>query len=125
DGENDIIELETFGKYALRGGKYYIMYEESELTGFEDTTTTIKVAPGNVTVTRRGRFNMKMKYELGEKNLCVYPTPYGDIATAVDTKKVDFTLGESGGDIKIDYILDQDNLNFIKNSLNVNVELKS
>lgn len=121
DGEKDAIELETPGKYALRGGKYYIVYDESPMTGFTDTTTTIKVAPGNVTVTRKGRHNMRMEYVQGERRLCMYPTPYGDIAVAVQTEAVDFCLDAAGGDLKVDYILDQDNVNFLKNSLRVRI----
>lgn len=122
DGEQDVIELETAGKYAQRGGKYYIIYEESELTGFDGTTTTIKVGPGAVTVTRKGKYNMKMDYKQGEKNLCLYQTPYGSIAAAINTEAIAYDLSADGGDLKIDYILDHDNQNFLKNSLNVRIK---
>lgn len=121
DGDNDAVELETTGKFGCQGGKFYIIYDESLTTGFLDTTTTIKVAPGNVTVTRRGKMNMKMEYIEGERRLCMYPTPYGNLAVEVQTICIETNLGEGGGTLKIDYLLDQDNVNFSKNSLYVKV----
>ncbi len=121
DGDNDAIELETTGRFAFRGGKYYIVYDESPATGFSDTTTTIKAAPKNVTVMRHGKASMKMEYIEGERRLCMYPTPYGNIAVEVQTTKIDFDLNEGGGTLKVDYLLDRDNINFSKNSLCIKV----
>ena len=122
DGEIlDPIELQTPGKFGIVNQKYYIMYKESEMTGFADTTTTIKIWPGNVVVTRRGKFNMKMHYEAGECNLCLYPTPYGDIGAAIYTSEIDYAFPGLKGKLKVDYTLDADNENFIQNSLNIEV----
>ncbi len=123
DGEGDEpIELETFGKFGEVNGKYYIIYKESELTGFADTTTTIKIWDGNVSVKRKGRFNMDLCYTKGEQNLCLYPTPYGKVAAAVKTLDVDFDIKDGNGWVKVDYTLDPDNETFYKNSLNVKLE---
>lgn len=59
DGEQETIALDTVGKYAIRNNKIYIIYDESDMTGFEDTTTTIKVSDGNVSVRRSGRYTSK------------------------------------------------------------------
>lgn len=123
DGEGDEpIELETFGKFGEVNGKYYIIYKESELTGFADTTTTIKIWDGNVSVKRKGRFNMNLCYTKGEQNLCLYPTPYGKVAASVKTLDVDFDIKDGNGWVKVDYTLDPDNETFYKNSLNVKLE---
>lgn len=122
DGEElEPIELQTPGKFGILNKKYYIMYEESEMTGFADTTTTIKIWPGHVVVTRRGKFNMKMHYETGSRNLCLYPTPYGEIGAAIYTSEIDFDFSETSGKLRVDYTLDADNENFVQNSLNVEV----
>ena len=123
--QDDVIELQTYGKFGVGpGGKYYIMYDESEMTGFANTTTTIKVWPGNVCVTRKGKHSMKMEYEQGACNLCLYPTPYGDIGAAVNTFLVDydFRTQDLCGTLRVDYTLDADNENFTKNSLNVKIK---
>lgn len=120
--QEEPIELQTPGKFGVINNKYYIVYEESDMTGFSDTTTTLKVWEDNVTVTRKGRFNMKLSYENGKKNLCLYPTPYGEIAASIQTFDVDFSFNEKGGKLRVDYTIDADNENFCKNSLNVRVE---
>ena len=84
------IELQTHGRFGRINNKYYIIYEETELTGYPDTTTTIKVWDKSVTVTRKGKYNMKIDYITGEHNLCLYPTPYGDIGAAIKTFCVDY-----------------------------------
>ena len=43
DGEKDKIELITEGSMYKKGDSYYITYKESQLTGMEGTTTTVKV----------------------------------------------------------------------------------
>lgn len=123
DGEGETIELDTRGKYAIRNNKIYIIYKESELTGYENTTTTIKVTDGSVSVSRSGRYPSKMSYTLGETGLCMVNTPYGSIGAAVTTDKIDFDFKDSGGELKMDYILDPDNHTYIKNSMTINVSV--
>lgn len=123
DGEKDEpIELQTLGRLGKIHDKYYIIYEESEMTGFPDTTTTIKVWENNVVVSRKGRFNMKLDYIKGERKLCLYPTPYGEIGAQINTLDVDFELNENSGRLRVDYTIDADNENFCKNSLNIRIE---
>ena len=121
DGEGETIALDTRGKYAIRNNKIYIIYEESEMTGYEDTTTTIKVSDSRVMVSRRGRYKSSMDYICGQKSLCLVNTPYGEIGAAVTTEKIDFDFGDGGGVLSMDYMLDADNVNFIKNNMTVTV----
>lgn len=116
------IELQTPGRFGVINNKYYIVYDESDMTGFADTTTTIKVWEDNVVVTRKGKFNMKICYENGRQNLCLYPTPYGEIAASIKTFDVIFDFDDRRGKLRVDYTIDADNENFCKNSLNVRVE---
>lgn len=123
DGGEDKIELVTKGRYAKYDEKYYIIYEESELTGFENTTTTIKVAKDAVTLSRRGRFNSKMEFLRDEKRLCNYPTPYGMIPVAVQPVRINSSLSEKGGRLELEYILDISNKAYAKNKLELRVEV--
>lgn len=122
EGE-DKIELVTKGRFAEKDGKYYIIYEESEVTGFEGTTTTIKVSKDKMTLTRRGRFNSRMEFVKGEKRLCNYPTPYGAIPVAVDPLLLEANLGSGGGTVDVTYLLDLSNQLYAKNQLKLKVEL--
>ena len=123
DGEElDAIELQTPGKFGILNGKYYIKYEESEMTGFPDTTTTIKVWENNVLVGRKGKFNMQLHYEAGTEKLCLYPTPYGEIGTLIKTDEIEFDFVDLNGKLRVDYELEPNNESILKNSLNVSIK---
>ncbi len=123
DGESqDPIELETPGMFGIINQKYYIKYKESEMTGFPDTVTTLKIWKDNVIVTRKGRFNMQIHYQTGERKLCLYPTPYGEIGASIATSEIVFSFADREGNLRVDYTLDADNENFIKNSLRVSIQ---
>lgn len=116
------IELQTHGRFGRINNKYYIIYEETELTGYPDTTTTIKVWDKNATVSRKGKFTMKLEYVKDEQRLCLYPTPYGSIAASIKTYDVDFDFRDNSGWLRVDYSIDPDNENLCRNSLNVKIE---
>lgn len=124
DGEEgtDEIELQTKGTFAQRNGKFYIIYKESELTGFEDTTTTIKVSDDAVCMTRKGKYNSRMEFRPGEKCLCSYNTPFGVIPVGVNPISVENHLTDGGGKLEIEYILDIDNRDYLTNRLNLTVD---
>ena len=46
EGQELKIELVSEGKYYIKDGTQYIVYEESELTEMKGVTTVIKVLPG-------------------------------------------------------------------------------
>ncbi len=121
DGREEKMELESVGTYGFLGGAYHIIYKETEMTGFPDTTTTIKVERDKVTVTRKGKFPSTMEFVLGEKRLCNYPTPFGSFPVAVYPAKIEKRLTDKGGELEIDYILDIDNEEFARNVLRLKI----
>ena len=124
DGQEDTIELVTRGTFGQHEENFYIVYEESEMTGFEDTTTTIKISDGKITLSRKGKFQSKMEFIKGEKRLCSYPTPYGLIPVAVSPTKMESKLSKAeGGDVFLEYMLDLNNKAYAKNQLKLNVKL--
>ncbi len=56
DADGEEIELTTAGRFYRKNGSYYIMYKESELTGMEGITTTLKVEDKRITLMRNGLF---------------------------------------------------------------------
>lgn len=116
------IELETTGVFGVINNKYVIKYKESDLTGFPDTVTCIKIWDKNAVVSRSGKYDMTLKYAEGETNLCLYPTPYGSIGASIKTFSVDYDLKDRRGWIKVDYSIDTNNEDFLKNSLNIKIE---
>ena len=107
----DEVELVTSGTLKRDGaGGYIVSYAETELTGLEGTTTRLHVDGGRVTLLREGNVNSQMVFEEGRRHLSMYETPYGALSIGVSTKRMRSTLGESGGDVEIDYAIEIDNL---------------
>ncbi len=44
DEKEEFVELMTRGQFVQRGDSYYITYKETETTGYEGCTTTLKIA---------------------------------------------------------------------------------
>ena len=57
NGENDTVELMTRGNFVQRGNSYYIVYAETEATGYAGCTTTVRVSQDArlVSMTRFGK----------------------------------------------------------------------
>jgi uncharacterized beta-barrel protein YwiB (DUF1934 family) len=105
--DSDPIELITNGHYFSKGNNHYISYEETEMTGLEGVQTTVKVEGSDrVIITRGGRYKTQLILEKGKRHLCHYGTDYGSMMMGVNTAKIDSTLNETGGDIKVDYSLE-------------------
>ena len=109
DSDTDIIELVTEGKYYKKGSTYYISYKESEVTGLEGTTTTLKVADGVITLMRFGTVNSQLIFEQGHKHVSYYDTTHGAFTIGVLANNVDIKVDDSGGEIRVDYQLEIDN----------------
>jgi len=111
-GENEDtnrLDLITEGKYYKKGGAYYITYNESEVTGMNGTTTTLKIADGIVTLTRSGSVNSMFVFERGHKHVSYYDTSYGAFTVGVFTNEVNIDVDDDGGEIRVGYELDIDN----------------
>lgn len=61
--ETDTIELVTEGRFSKKGEYYYIKYDESEISGLDKTTTTLKVGEDSVVLMRFGENQSKMIFE--------------------------------------------------------------
>ncbi len=109
NGEPEVTELVTEGTLSSDGDEEYTLsYQESELTGLEGTLTTFQIEKGRVTLLREGQVNSQMVFEQGRRHLSMYNTPYGALSIGVNTRKMKVDLGESGGEIVINYALEVD-----------------
>jgi len=109
DDEESVLEFVTEGKYYKEGQAYYITYNESEVTGMNGTTTTLKVDNGIVTLMRSGSVNSQFIFQQGQKHLSYYDTDYGSFVIGVYTNQVDINVDDNGGEIRVDYQLEIDN----------------
>ncbi len=104
--EPDSVELVTSGTLSQDGEVVTITYEESELTGMESTTTTMKIEPECVTIMRFGQTRSHMVFQEGQKHLSYYDTPYGSLTVGVKTNRIIKKLGEHSGRIEIYYAME-------------------
>ena len=77
DQEPEIIELVTEGVMEFHNGGWDITYEESELTGLAGVTTTFRVEPGKVILTRQGALKSQMVFQEGVSHDSLYQMPFG------------------------------------------------
>ena len=108
DGENhDKTELFTRGKYKKTNDGFVISYEESEATGFEGSTTSLEsFGEEKVILERKGSSESQLIIEKGKKHFCRYGTPYGDFTVGVSADSIISTLGNNGGNLKFNYVID-------------------
>ena len=101
--EPDIMELVTEGTYKKRGDAHYISYQESESTGMEGTTTTIKASGDILTLIRFGSVNSQFIFQQGKRHLSHYDTGYGSFTVGITANNVEIDIGEHCGNIRLGY----------------------
>lgn len=103
------LELVTEGKYYKKDSTYYVSYKESNLTGMEGTTTTLKISTdGKVTLMRFGSVNSQFVFEKGQRHMSYYDTTMGTFTVSVFTNQVNVNVDDSGGEVRVDYRLEVD-----------------
>ena len=105
----EIIELVTEGTMTSIDGGWDIGYEESDLTGLAGTTTTFRVEPACVTLTREGPLSSQMVFRQGVPHESLYQMPFGAMMITVCANKVHFDLKEQGGIIDLVYAIEIEN----------------
>ena len=105
-GEEDVMELVTSGTYAEKNGKYYLIYEESEGSGYAGCTVTVKAEPGCAAILRGGPAKSQLIVQQGVRHQCCYQTGYGQVTLGVTGQLVACRLRENGGSLELAYTLD-------------------
>ena len=107
--EPEIIELVTEGTMTAIDGGWDVSYEESDLTGLAGTTTTFRVEPGCVTLTRTGPLSSQMVFRQGVPHESLYQMPFGAMMITVCANQVRYDLNEHGGTIDLVYAIEIEN----------------
>ena len=126
-GDTDTVELMTRGSLVHKDGAYYIVYKETEATGYEGCTTTLKIAADGSRVAmlrfgKGGGAGTQLLIEKGKRNLCHYETGYGSMTLGVTADEIECGLTEKGGTAKFGYLLDANSAELVsRNRLEVTV----
>lgn len=109
DQEPEVIELVTEGTMEFVSGGWDISYEESALTGLEGVTTTFRVEPGKVTLTRTGALNSRMVFQEGVPHDSLYQMAFGALMLTVKATSVFYDIVPDGGVIDLSYNINIEN----------------
>jgi len=107
--EPEIIELTTEGTMELRNGGWDISYEESSLTGLEGVTTTFRVEPDKVVLTRTGALKSQMVFRQGVPHDSLYQMPFGALMLTVTATTLFYDIVPDGGVIDLSYNISIEN----------------
>lgn len=107
--EPEIIQLVTEGVMEFRNGGWDISYEESELTGLEGVTTTFRIEPEKVTLTRTGALSSTMIFQENVAHESLYQMPFGALLLSVQATRVFFDIVPDGGVIDLSYNISIEN----------------
>lgn len=120
--EDSVVELFTDGMMYHRDGITMLTYEESETTGFQGSTTTLKIERnGRVTLTRKGSANSHLVLQKGVRHVGSYNVYGGSMEIGVYANEVDCNITEEGGSLRLIYTLDMNTSMFSRNELSIDV----
>lgn len=119
--EPEEMELTVHGKLYFRGGSVFISYEESAMTGMENTRTTLKVEPGRVEIIRTGKNHSRLCFQEGLRHESPYRTPYGLLQLATVTHHLVTHMGQEGGTLSIRYQVEMEGQLASENHLQIEV----
>ncbi|CAB1254069.1 DUF1934 domain-containing protein [Clostridium sp. MT-14] len=121
---NEVIEVVTPGDFYKKNDCYYAVYKETQLSGMEGTTTTLKIKNNKLSLIRMGSTNAKMDFNKYERSRSMYKTPYGAIELKIKTNEINIDVGENGGDVLINYSMSLAGQTAQDTQLKVNIKTK-
>ena len=106
DQDPEVIELVTEGVLESRDGGWDLSYEESDLTGLQGVTTTFRIEPGKIVLSRTGKLNSQMVFQEGVTHDSLYQMEFGALMLTVRGKRVWYDLTEEGGIVDLLYAIE-------------------
>ena len=109
----------------FHGGRAYIIYDETELSGMEGCKTTIRVDDRSVRMKRTGLagFGTELYFEKGKRFSSIYNTPYGPMGIEVltDDVKNELDLEEGRGSVAVQYQVSLEGIAEGKNRITIDI----
>ena len=103
DQEPDVIELTTDGTLEFVDNGWDIRYEESDLTGLAGVTTSFRVEPEQIILTRTGKLNSQMIFREGVFHESLYQMELGALMITVCASRIKAELTDKGGVVDLVY----------------------
>ncbi len=112
-------ELVTLGRYHMEEDIHVLEYDETELSGANGTTTTIRFGGDMVSMERSGTEHSLLTIEKGRQIVSSYDTPLGIFSVGFLGTKLDYAIAGQEGKMELLYHIDLGNESF-SNRLEVN-----
>ena len=106
DQEPEVVELVTEGTLEMVEDGWNISYEESALTGLEGVRTSFMLQPGKITLSRTGRLQSQMVFQVGVLHESLYRMEFGAMLIGVCAVDLDYHMTEAGGTVELAYRID-------------------
>lgn len=108
DEGDERMEFITEGKYVEEDGAVLLQYDESELSGIEGCTTSLRITGDKIKMERCGSLigvDTAIEFEQGRRFKGYYDTPFGSVAMEVLTNSVvdNIERKNASGYLDIDY----------------------
>ena len=120
-GEEQQMKFTTDGHYFYEDDVGCLSYEETAVTGLEGTRTSLFVMPDQVVVDREGTVTSRMVFKEGLKSAFQYVTPFGNATMGIDTRRITRNMGQNGGSVQIDYVVDMEHVVASRNTFEITV----
>ena len=104
--EPEVIELVTEGTLEQTDSGWSLTYEESHLTGLEGVTTTFRLEPEKITLSRCGALTSEMVFQVGVFHESLYQMEFGAMMITVCASELSYDLSENGGTVDVTYGID-------------------
>jgi uncharacterized beta-barrel protein YwiB (DUF1934 family) len=106
--DDESVEFITEGKYAEEDGAVLLSYDESELSGMEGCTTSLRITGDKIKMERYGGLigvDTAIEFEQGRRFKGYYDTPFGSVEMEVLTNFVvnNIERKNASGYLDIDY----------------------
>ena len=106
DQDPEVVELVTEGTLEKLEDGWNISYEESALTGLEGVKTSFMLQPGKITLSRTGRLQSQMVFQVGVLHESLYRMEFGAMLIGVCAVDLDYHMTEAGGTVELAYRID-------------------
>lgn len=126
ESEEDQLEFVTEGKYYEKGDSVYLVYDESQFSGMEGCTTSLKITGEKIRMKRYGNsigLDTEIEFEKGKRFKGYYDTPYGSVEMEVLTNEIENNIirSEGSGYLNIDYHISLKGLSEGRSKLNIQI----
>lgn len=106
-GEKSSFKTRCSGTYFYKNGMAIVQYTDVLYGDVEqEIKTSVKIFNNTVTLTRNGEAQSRIVITAGQRQACVYETPYGSFVFGFTGEKLRHRFTEQGGELFVRYRVD-------------------